>query len=31
LNDYYNKAIKEIEKINTDKSLLYKNIFVWLL
>ena len=28
LNDYYNKAIKEIEKINTDKSLLYKNIFV---
>ena len=27
LQDYYNRTIKQIEKINTDKSLLYKNIF----
>ena len=28
LQDYYNRTIKEIEKINTDKSLFYKNIFI---
>lgn len=28
LKDYYNRTINQIEKINTDKSLLYKNIFV---
>lgn len=27
LQDYYNRTINQIEKINTDKSLLYKNIF----
>jgi hypothetical protein len=28
LQDYYSRTIKEIQQINTDKSLLYKNIFV---
>lgn len=28
LQDYYDRSIKQIEKINTDKSLFYKNIFV---
>jgi len=27
LQDYYNRTVKQIEKINTNKSLLYKNIF----